>query len=136
LFGPSKLQSTKPPTQDLIKYNGTQISPHELEAVLLSHPFVLDVGVVGLKLPDGNELPAAFLVLKETTTSTSETTTEDITGFTYSRVSPYKRLRDGAYAVDAIPKNEMGKIQYRELRELAKKRFVSGRNRRKRQVKL
>jgi 4-coumarate--CoA ligase len=135
-LGPSTLQSTKAPTQDLVKYNGAQIIPHELEAVLLSHPFVLDTGVMGLELPDGNELPTVFLVLKETVTSTSETTTEDIAGFTDSRVRPYKRLRGGAYAVDAIPKNAVGKIQYRELRERAKKRVVSGRNRRKGQFKL
>ncbi|ETI27746.1 hypothetical protein G647_00195 [Cladophialophora carrionii CBS 160.54] len=105
--------------KDLVKYNGAQISPHELEGVAREHDAVLDVGVVGLDLEDGNELPTAFVVLKPG--SPLAANSEEILSFVNSRLSPYKRLRGGVHVLQELPKNAMGKLSYRDLRELAKK---------------
>ncbi|XP_023312903.1 luciferin 4-monooxygenase-like, partial [Anoplophora glabripennis] len=51
--------------KELIKYKGYQVAPAELEALLLNHPKVRDVGVVGLPDELSGELPLAFVVKKE-----------------------------------------------------------------------
>ncbi|RBQ97992.1 hypothetical protein VDGD_20139 [Verticillium dahliae] len=39
------------PKKELIKYKGLQVAPAELEALLLSHPLILDVAVIGVAVP-------------------------------------------------------------------------------------
>jgi 4-coumarate--CoA ligase len=39
-----------------------QVAPAELEAILLNHPNIKDVGVVGVPDEDVGELPLAFVV--------------------------------------------------------------------------
>lgn len=51
--------------KELIKFNGFQVAPAELEAIVLRHPKVQDVGVVGLEDERVGERPVAFVVKKE-----------------------------------------------------------------------
>ncbi|KAJ8928176.1 hypothetical protein NQ314_019238 [Rhamnusium bicolor] len=51
--------------KELIKYKGFQVAPAELEAILVNHPKVRDVGVVGLPDDLSGELPLAFVVKHE-----------------------------------------------------------------------
>ena len=55
--------------KELIKYKALQIAPAELEDIILTHPGVADVGVVGVQAaePDDGEVPRAFIVLKPNT---------------------------------------------------------------------
>lgn len=46
-FDRKKYPSSRLP-QDLIKVNGSHVSPVEIESVLLQHPHVCDVGVIGV----------------------------------------------------------------------------------------
>lgn len=48
--------------KELIKYKGYQISPSEIETVLLSHPAVKDAAVAGKPDERGGEVPVAFVV--------------------------------------------------------------------------
>ena len=48
--------------KELIKYKGYQVPPAELEALLLGHPEVADVAVVGVPDEEAGELPKAFVV--------------------------------------------------------------------------
>lgn len=48
--------------KELIKYKGYQVPPAELEAVLLSHPKILDAGVIGVPNDASGELARAFVV--------------------------------------------------------------------------
>ena len=48
--------------KELIKYNAYQVAPAELEGVILTHPGVADVGVIGLPDPLVGELPHAWVV--------------------------------------------------------------------------
>ncbi|EDO33258.1 predicted protein [Nematostella vectensis] len=91
--------------KELIKYKGFQVPPAELEALLLSHPDVEDVAVIGVPDVEAGELPKAFVVRKK-----ESLTVEDVTGFVNSRVAPYKRLRGGVEFTDEIPKSTSGKI--------------------------
>lgn len=102
--------------QELIKYNGAQIAPVELESICRTLDFVLDVAVVGAETPDGNELPTAIVVLDETAPATA---LAEIAATVSQIVSPYKRLRGGVHAVKAIPRNAMGKPLLGELKSMA-----------------
>ena len=51
--------------KELIKYKGSQVAPAELENILLSHPEVVDAGVVGVPDEEAGELPRAFVVKRE-----------------------------------------------------------------------
>lgn len=50
--------------KELIKYKAFQVSPTELEALLLKHADVKDAVVFGIPNEQAGELPAAFVVLK------------------------------------------------------------------------
>ena len=56
-------------TKELIKYKGLQVAPAELEALLLTHPAVLDAAVVRRADEEAGEVPKAFVVLKPDPTS-------------------------------------------------------------------
>ncbi|KAL3640102.1 hypothetical protein CASFOL_015070 [Castilleja foliolosa] len=51
--------------KEIIKYKGCQVAPADLEAVLMSHPEVLDAAVTGAIDEEAGEIPVAFVVLKD-----------------------------------------------------------------------
>jgi len=98
--------------KELIKYKGYQVPPAELEALLLTHPDIADVAVVGSHDADGEEVPKAFVVVQE-----GKTLTEDeVIAFTAERVAPYKKVRQVEF-IPAIPKSASGKILRKDLRK-------------------
>jgi len=107
--------------KELIKVKGNQVAPAELEALLLEHPAVADVAVIGMPTEDGDEKPRAFVVLQPDTTS-QRVTPEEIANFVQDKVVRYKRLAGGVEFVDSIPKNPSGKILRRLLRDQARAR--------------
>jgi len=96
--------------KELIKYNGQQVSPVELEAVLLTHPKIADAAVIGVPDEQASEVPKAFVVAKEPVTA------EEIMAFVAERVAPYKKIRQLEF-IDQIPKTPIGKIERRSLKE-------------------
>lgn len=42
-----------------------QVAPAELEAVILTHSSVADVGVIGVAHPEAGEVPRAFVVIRQ-----------------------------------------------------------------------
>jgi acyl-CoA synthetase (AMP-forming)/AMP-acid ligase II len=99
--------------KELIKYKGFQVAPAELEAILLSHPVIADAAVIGVHDEEGEEVPKAFVVLKEPISP------EAIMEFVASQVAPHKKVRR-VEVVDQIPKSPTGKILRRVLREREK----------------
>ena len=98
--------------KELIKYKGFQVPPAELEALLVTHPAVADVAVIGVPDDEAGELPKAFVVLKPG----AEASAEDLQEFVRSKVASYKQVRQVAF-VDEIPKSASGKILRRMLRD-------------------
>src|SRR5262249_19592259 len=66
--------------KDLLKYNGHQVAPAELEAVLRRHPAVSDAAVVGMPDPRAGQLPVAFVSLR------TPTTPDELISFVAARV--------------------------------------------------
>jgi len=105
--------------KELIKYKGFQVAPAELEALLLSHPQVVEACVVGKLDQMAGELPAAFVVLRPPVAGSSDkqTLTEnELHKWVDERVAPHKRLRGGVFFVKEIPKSASGKLLRRLLR--------------------
>nr|KAK5435891.1 hypothetical protein LTR18_009893 [Exophiala xenobiotica] len=104
--------------KELLKYKGLQVAPAEIENLLITHPRIQEAAVVGVNLPDdpGTDLPRAYVVAKP-----SEISEEEVKDYVKQRLAPYKQLRGGVVFVEEIPKNAIGKMLRRELRERAKR---------------
>ena len=98
--------------KELIKYNGFQVPPAELEALLITHPEVNDVAVIGIPDESAGELPKAFIVRSPG----SEVTAEDLQAFVAEHDAAYKHIRLVEF-IDEIPKSASGKILRRLLRD-------------------
>jgi acyl-CoA synthetase (AMP-forming)/AMP-acid ligase II len=96
--------------KELIKFKGFQVPPAELEALLITHPQVADVAVIGVEDEEAGEIPKAFVVLA------GEVTPDELMAFVGERVSSYKRVR-ACEVVEEIPKSASGKILRRVLKE-------------------
>jgi acyl-CoA synthetase (AMP-forming)/AMP-acid ligase II len=107
-------------TKELIKYKGLQVAPAELEALLVTHPAVLDVAVVRKADEEAGEVPKAYVVLKPDDGSRA-TTADVIMQWVAARVAPHKRIRHLEF-IDQIPKSASGKILRRVLIDQEKRR--------------
>ncbi len=101
---------------DMIKAGGIWVSPVEVENTIMSHPAVLECGVVGSPDEEGLYKPKAFVVFKPGVTP-SESLVEDLKKFVKSSIAPYKFPR-WIEAVKELPKTATGKIQRYKLREM------------------
>jgi 4-coumarate--CoA ligase len=107
--------------KELIKYNGFQVAPAQLEGLLLGHPAVNDVAVIGIYSNQrATELPLAYIVPAKGYTAGKELEKE-ISDWLHHKVAPYKRLRGGIRFIDEIPKSTAGKILRRVLVDQATK---------------
>jgi len=107
--------------KELIKYNGFQVAPAQLEGLLLAHPAVNDVAVIGVYSAErATELPRAYVVPAKGYTG-GEKLEKELSDWLHAKVAPYKRLRGGVRFVTEIPKSNAGKVLRRVLAEQAKK---------------
>ena len=97
--------------KELIKYKGYQVAPAELEALLLSHPQILDAAVVGVLDAEGEEIPKAFVVAAPD----AELTADAVQDFVAAQVAPYKKVRRVEF-IEQVPKSASGKILRKDLR--------------------
>ena len=95
--------------KELIKYKGYQVAPAELEALICTHPSVIDVAVVGVPDEEAGELPKAYVV-----PASDELDADELMEWVGERVAPQKRIRM-VETIDAIPKSASGKILRRML---------------------
>lgn len=102
--------------KELIKTNGRQVAPAELEAILLSHASVADAAVIPTPDALAGEVPKAYVVSRD---GTNEATAKEIMDFVAAHVAPYKRIRSLEF-VSEIPKSPAGKILRRVLVERAR----------------
>ncbi len=98
-------------SKDMIISGGTNIYPREIEEVLLRHPALLECSVVGRPHPDWGEEAVAFVVLRPG----HDVSDHDLDGLCLEHIARFKRPK--AYRrVDALPKNNYGKVLKTELR--------------------
>ncbi|KAF2169218.1 hypothetical protein M409DRAFT_20441 [Zasmidium cellare ATCC 36951] len=115
--GKTKLWYIVDRKKELIKVRGFQCAPAEIEGVLLQHPAVADVAVIGVDGDASGELPRAFVVRRKGI----ELSGGDVKGWVKERLAGYKQLEGGVRFVEQIPKNASGKILKRVVREWVKR---------------
>ncbi|MEW5975730.1 MAG: long-chain-fatty-acid--CoA ligase [Acidobacteriota bacterium] len=100
--------------KDVIISGGENISSVEVEGVLLRHPAVREVAIVGLPHEHWGETPHAFVVLK----ANAEATGAELVEFARTNLAHFKAPR-GVTFVDELPKTATGKIRKFVLRKHA-----------------
>lgn len=101
-------------TKEMIKVKGYQVSPTELENLLMELPEIADVGVGGIADEGADEVPRAYIVLRPN----AELTADDIQEHVKKYASKHKWLTGGVRFVRVIPRNLSGKILRRHLQTL------------------
>lgn len=71
---------------------------------------------MGLPIEGGSEVPRAYIVADP-----GKISEDEVKEFVKSKLADYKQLRGGVVYVDELPKNAIGKILRRDLRDRAKK---------------
>jgi acyl-CoA synthetase (AMP-forming)/AMP-acid ligase II len=96
----------------MIISGGSNIYPREIEEVLLRHPAVAECSVVGRPHAEWGEEVVAFVVLRQKLSSA------ELDKLCLDNIARFKRPREYRF-VDALPKNNYGKVLKTELRKLA-----------------
>ena len=99
-------------SKEMIKVNGFQVAPAEVESVLLRHPAVLDCAVFGVADERAGEVPAAAVAL-DPGRPVAEGELEDLVA---DSLATYKHLHY-LVVVDEIPRLPSGKVLRRLLRD-------------------
>jgi long-chain acyl-CoA synthetase len=97
--------------KDMILVSGFNVYPNEVEAFIMEHPGVVEVGVIGAPDDGSGETVMAIVVKKDPTL-----TEKDIRDFCHQGLTNYKVPRKVIFA-DELPKTNVGKILRRELRD-------------------
>ncbi len=97
---------------DLIISGGENIYPAEIEAVLLTHPHVIDAGVTGIADDTWGQVPIAVVVVNEPVEQTKLRT------YCEERLAKYK-VPKKIIIVEELPRNAAGKLLRRELKRLS-----------------
>jgi long-chain acyl-CoA synthetase len=98
-------------SKDLIISGGSNIYPREIEEVLLRHPAVAECSVVGRPHPEWGEEVIAFIVARD------KVGKSELDALCLDNIARFKRPRDYRF-VEALPKNNYGKVLKTELRKL------------------
>ncbi|MEU5836602.1 acyl-CoA synthetase [Streptomyces diacarni] len=96
---------------DLIKSGGFKIGAGEIENVLLGHPAVAEAAVTGEPDDDLGERIVAWIVPASPQQPPHQGELADLVA---GQLAPHKRPREVRF-LDALPRNDMGKILKREL---------------------
>ncbi|WP_330349891.1 acyl-CoA synthetase [Streptomyces sp. NBC_00582] len=96
---------------DLIKSGGYKIGAGEIENALLEHPGVREAAVTGAPDADLGERIVAWIVPVDPQSPPSDA---ELADHVARRLAPHKRPREVRY-LDALPRNDMGKIMKRAL---------------------
>ena len=99
-------------SKDLIISGGSNIYPREVEEVLLHAPGVAEVAVVGAPDPEWGEIVVAFVVPQSGAALDAKT----LDAFCLDQIARFKRPKRYEF-VDALPKNNYGKVLKTVLRQ-------------------
>jgi malonyl-CoA/methylmalonyl-CoA synthetase len=95
--------------KELIISGGFNVYPREVEDVLLEHPAVAEVAVVGEPSDEWGETVVAVVV-----PAGNDVDTDAVLAFAAEQLAPYKRPRR-IRVVDALPRNALGKVVRADL---------------------
>ncbi|KXN90937.1 putative 4-coumarate--CoA ligase 2 [Leucoagaricus sp. SymC.cos] len=117
--------------KDTLKVSGSQVSPIEIEAVIMAHPqkLVSDATVAGVHgggRTSDERVPRAWVVLSESGKKVGAArATEELEKWHQTNLSKYKWLRGGIEIVEEIPKSPTGKTLRRLLQDQYEQRLAT-----------
>ncbi|RWS28431.1 4-coumarate--CoA ligase 1-like protein, partial [Leptotrombidium deliense] len=97
--------------KELIKCDGQQVAPEELESLLNSHSSIQEAAVVGVSDEKHGQVPKAFVILKPR----MSVTPEDIDDYMRDKVADWKQLRGGIVFLENLPNTPTGSVDRRRL---------------------
>jgi len=100
--------------KEMIKCSGYSVFPEDVEVMLLKHPAVAQVGVIGVPDPVRGESIKAFIVLKPE--FKGRITEEEIISWSKEKMAAYKYPRAVEFR-DSLPATSTGKVLRRLLKE-------------------
>jgi long-chain acyl-CoA synthetase len=103
-------------SKDVIISGGTNIYPREVEEALLTHPGVREVSAIGVPDPDWGEIVVACIVLEDGAVADDA----KLDAHCLASIARFKRPKRYIY-LDALPKNNYGKVLKTELRAMMRK---------------
>jgi long-chain acyl-CoA synthetase len=98
--------------KDMVITGGANVYPAEVEAVLVAHPGIAEAAVIGLPDDEYGEIVTAVVV----TTPGATPTAEEVIAHAREHLVRYKAPRR-VELVDALPRDPMGKVRKRDLRD-------------------
>jgi len=99
--------------KELIITGGFNVSPSEVEDVLLSHPDIAGAAVVGIRRSSGTEDVSAAVVVREGAT----VDTEELRDYARTKLTAYK-VPKKIVVLDELPRSLVGKVERRKVRDL------------------
>lgn len=99
---------------DVIKTSGERVGPFEVESALVSHPLVIEAGVIGKPDPVRGEIVKAFVVLKKDT-KPSDSLKDKLSQYVKKHLAGHAYPREIEF-MDKLPKTRSGKIMRRILK--------------------
>ncbi|KAF7563749.1 hypothetical protein G7046_g407 [Stylonectria norvegica] len=104
--------------KDMIKVKGMQVIPADIEGLLLAHPAIMEVAVIGVPDDIAGERPQAFVVRSKSTLADldEELLRDSINEQVEQSLHETHWLNDRVEFVAEIPKSQNGKVLKRELR--------------------
>jgi acyl-coenzyme A synthetase/AMP-(fatty) acid ligase len=104
----------------IIKFEGYQVAPAELESILMSHDSVSEAVVIGIPDAVHDEVLKAFVVLKEgiNRAKDMQDLAAEIRAFVDDQVADIKQLRGGITFLDRMPCISFGKVDRNALKKL------------------
>ena len=104
--------------KDMILVSGFNVYPNEVEAVLATHPGVIDAAVVGVPDDECGEIVVAFVTKKDpavTEDAIRQHARQSLTGYKVPRIVVFK---------DDLPKSNVGKVIRKDLRDEAQRAYL------------
>ena len=97
--------------KDMIISGGENVYPAEIEGVLISHPDIIDVAIIGQQSAKWGESPLAIIVR-----ANDDLTEADVLNYCLGKLAGFKQPKAAVF-INEIPRNPSGKILKRVLRE-------------------
>jgi len=106
--------------KEMINVSGFKVYPSELENVISAHPDILECAVIGLPDEECGESIKVYVVANN-----PRLTTREVREYCRERLTSYKVPRSVEFCRD-LPRSSVGKVQRRELREIALRETRAG----------
>lgn len=97
--------------KDMVNVSGFNVYPNEIEDVLMKHPDVIEVAVVGVPDDKSGEAVKAFIYTKK-----QDLDKKEIRDWSKSRLTGYKVPKYFEFRDEELPKTNVGKVLRRQLR--------------------